>query len=154
MRDKRRRGTHVFGADGLDDGVWRGTEELGDDAELVDIWIDRRGIVESAQRAPLPSSSLLLTSFSTSSNRSILSTSPLPCRPSSSTFSSPSAFKSSQQKQKGQLTVLPREQRLPDQHLRQNTSNTPDIDRMVVLLPREHDLGRSVVSSGDVASHL
>jgi hypothetical protein len=31
------RKTYVFGADGLDDGVWRGTEEFGDDAELVDV---------------------------------------------------------------------------------------------------------------------
>lgn len=46
------------------------------------------------------------------------------------------------------------EQRLALQHFCEDATSTPDIHLHVVLLPREHDLGRSVVSSGDVASHL
>ena len=35
MRDTRR--THVLAGDGLDDILWRRTEELCDDRELVDV---------------------------------------------------------------------------------------------------------------------
>lgn len=51
-------------------------------------------------------------------------------------------------------TVFAREQRLPLQHLRKDTSRAPDIDRDVILLPGEHDLRRAVVPCRDVARHL
>lgn len=50
--------------------------------------------------------------------------------------------------------ILPREQRLPLQHLRKDASRTPDVDLDIVLLPRQHDLGRTVVARRDVARHL
>lgn len=50
--------------------------------------------------------------------------------------------------------VFAREQRLALQHLRKNTPCTPDIHFHIVLLPCEHDLGRPVVSRGDIACHL
>lgn len=51
-------------------------------------------------------------------------------------------------------TVLAREQRFSFQHLREDTSRTPDIDRDVILLPSEHDLRRTVIPCRDVARHL
>lgn len=50
--------------------------------------------------------------------------------------------------------ILPREQRLPLQHLGKDAARAPDIDLDVVLLPRQHDLGRAVVARRDVARHL
>ncbi len=50
--------------------------------------------------------------------------------------------------------ILPREQRLALQHLCKDTSRAPDINLDIVLLPCEHDLGRSVVSCRDVTGHL
>ena len=50
--------------------------------------------------------------------------------------------------------VLSGEQRLALKHLREDAPRTPDIDLHVVLLPREHDLGCSVVSRGNVSGHL
>jgi hypothetical protein len=50
--------------------------------------------------------------------------------------------------------VLSGEQRLTLEHLGENTSNTPDIDFNIVLLPGEHDFGGSVVSRRDVTGHL
>ena len=50
--------------------------------------------------------------------------------------------------------ILSWEKRLPLQHLCKDTSRTPDVHLHVVFLPREHDLGRSVVSCRDVSSHL
>ena len=50
--------------------------------------------------------------------------------------------------------ILPREQGLALQHLREDASCTPDINFDIVLLPCEHDLGRSVVSRGDISGHL
>ena len=43
---------------------------------------------------------------------------------------------------------------LSEKHLSEDASDRPDVDRMVVLLPREHDLGRSVVPGRDVTGHL
>lgn len=50
--------------------------------------------------------------------------------------------------------VLAWEQGLALQHFCEDTAGTPDVHLNIVLLPREHDLGRSVVSSRDVAGHL
>lgn len=50
--------------------------------------------------------------------------------------------------------ILAREQRLALEHLGKDTPGTPDVNLHVVLLPCEHDLGRSVVSRRDVARHL
>jgi hypothetical protein len=50
--------------------------------------------------------------------------------------------------------VLSGEKRLALEHLGENAASTPDIHLHVVLLPREHDLRRSVVSGGDISGHL
>jgi len=50
--------------------------------------------------------------------------------------------------------VLSGEQRLALEHLGEDTSNTPDIDFNIVLLPSEHDFGGSVVSRRDITGHL
>ena len=50
--------------------------------------------------------------------------------------------------------ILAREKRLALQHFREDAACAPDVHFDVVLLPREHDLGCSVVSRGDVARHL
>lgn len=50
--------------------------------------------------------------------------------------------------------VLAGEQGLSLEHLSKDTASRPDIDLNVVLLPSEHNLGSSVVSRGNVASHL
>ena len=50
--------------------------------------------------------------------------------------------------------VLAGEQWLALEHLCKNTAGTPDVHLYIIFLPREHDLRRSVVSGGDVASHL
>lgn len=50
--------------------------------------------------------------------------------------------------------VLSGEQRLALQHLGKDAAGTPDIDLNVVLLPREHDLGRSIISGRDITRHL
>lgn len=50
--------------------------------------------------------------------------------------------------------VLAGEQRLALEHFCENAASTPDIDLHIVLLPREHDLGCSVVARRDISSHL
>jgi hypothetical protein len=50
--------------------------------------------------------------------------------------------------------ILPWEKRLAFQHLCEDTSSTPDINLDIVLLPCEHNLRGSVVSRGDISSHL
>lgn len=50
--------------------------------------------------------------------------------------------------------VLAGEQRLALKHLGKDTSNTPNINFNIVLLPSEHDLGSSVISCRDVTGHL
>lgn len=50
--------------------------------------------------------------------------------------------------------VLSREQRLALEHFGEDTSCAPNIDLYVVLLPREHNLWRSVVPGGNIAGHL
>lgn len=50
--------------------------------------------------------------------------------------------------------VLAGEKGLSLQHLREDTSGTPDVHLDIVFLPGEHDFGSSVVSCGDVARHL
>lgn len=50
--------------------------------------------------------------------------------------------------------VLAGEQRLALQHLCKNAACAPDVDLDVVLLPREHNLRRSVVPCRDIARHL
>ena len=50
--------------------------------------------------------------------------------------------------------VLAREQRFPFEHLRKDTSRTPDIHLDVVLLPCEHDLWGTIIPSRDVSRHL
>jgi hypothetical protein len=79
--------TYVLAADGLNNIIRRGTEQFGDDGELVDV-------------------------------------------------------------------VLSGEQGLALEHLGKDTSDTPDINFNVVLLPGEHDFGSSVVSRRDVTGHL
>jgi len=79
--------SYVLAADSLDNIVWWGSEQLGDDGKLVDM-------------------------------------------------------------------VLAGEQRLALEHLGKDTSDTPDINLNIVLLPGEHDFGSSVVSRRDVTGHL
>ena len=50
--------------------------------------------------------------------------------------------------------VFAREQRLALQHLGKDAACAPDVDLDIVLLPREHDLGCSVVPCRDIARHL
>ena len=50
--------------------------------------------------------------------------------------------------------VLSREKRLALEHLGKDAPRAPDVHLDVVLLPREHDFGCSVVSRRDVARHL
>lgn len=50
--------------------------------------------------------------------------------------------------------ILPREQRLPLQHLREDTSRAPNINLNIILLPRQHDLGRAIVARRHVSRHL
>ena len=52
------------------------------------------------------------------------------------------------------LTIFPGEQRSSFQHLRENASRTPDIHGIVILLPRQHDLGGAVIPCRDVSGHL
>lgn len=66
-------------------------------------------------------------------------------------------WRSSQQlRNDGELVhmVLSWEQWLALQHLRKDAPCAPNINLHIVLLPCEHDLGRSVVSSRDVTRHL
>ena len=51
-------------------------------------------------------------------------------------------------------TVLAGEEWLALEHLCEDAARGPDVDRDVVLLPRQHDLGRAVVPRRDVAGHL
>lgn len=50
--------------------------------------------------------------------------------------------------------VLSREENFSQNHLRQNTSDAPDIYSIGVFLPSQYDLWSSIVSCGDIASHL
>lgn len=50
--------------------------------------------------------------------------------------------------------IFSREQGLPFQHLGEDAAGAPNIDLDIVLLPREHDLGRPVISRRDIAGHL
>lgn len=50
--------------------------------------------------------------------------------------------------------VLAREQRLALEHFCEDAAGAPDINLNVVLLPREHDLGGTVVPRGNVSGHL
>lgn len=50
--------------------------------------------------------------------------------------------------------ILPWEQRFALQHLGEDAPGTPDVHLHVVLLPREHDLRRTVVPSRDITRHL
>jgi hypothetical protein len=43
-------------------------------------------------------------------------------------------------------TVLPREEGLALEHLGENASRAPNVDRDIILLPREHDLGGPIIS--------
>ena len=51
-------------------------------------------------------------------------------------------------------TVLAGEEWLALEHFGKDAARGPDVDRDVVLLPGEHDLGGAVVARGDVAGHL
>lgn len=51
-------------------------------------------------------------------------------------------------------TVLSGEDGLAENHLCQNAPNRPNVDRVVILLPREHNLRRPVVPRRDVTCHL
>ena len=79
--------SYILASNSVDNVIWRGSQELSDDRELVDM-------------------------------------------------------------------ILSREKRLALQHLCKDTSCTPDINLNIVLLPREHDLGRSVVSCRHISGHL
>lgn len=50
-------------------------------------------------------------------------------------------------------TVLARKQGLAAKHLGQNAAHRPDIDRLGVLLKRQHDLGSTVPTGGHVFRH-
>jgi hypothetical protein len=50
--------------------------------------------------------------------------------------------------------VLSWEKRLALQHLREDTTRTPDINLHIILLPCKHDLRRPVVSRRDISGHL
>lgn len=50
--------------------------------------------------------------------------------------------------------VLSREERLSLQHLGEDAACAPNVDLHVILLPGEHDLGGTVISRGNVTSHL
>lgn len=50
--------------------------------------------------------------------------------------------------------ILAGEQGLSLEHLRENAASAPDVNLNVVLLPREHDFGGSVVSRRHISSHL
>lgn len=53
----------------------------------------------------------------------------------------------------GVLTVFAREQRLAAQHLGQNTAYTPHVDRLGILLERQHDLWRTVPARSHIFRH-
>jgi len=50
--------------------------------------------------------------------------------------------------------ILAGEERLALQHLGEDATSTPDVHLDIVFLPREHDLGRPVVSRRDISCHL
>ena len=50
--------------------------------------------------------------------------------------------------------VLAWEKRLALKHLCKDAACAPDINLHIVLLPREHNLGRAVVSGRDITGHL
>jgi len=50
--------------------------------------------------------------------------------------------------------VLSGEQWLALEHFCKDAARAPNVNLHVVFLPSEHNLGRSVVSSGDVSRHL
>ena len=51
------------------------------------------------------------------------------------------------------MIVPPREERFPRQHLGQYAPHRPHVDRLGVLLEREHDLGGAVPPRRDVFGH-
>ena len=51
------------------------------------------------------------------------------------------------------LTVFPRKQWLPAQHLGKNASHTPHINRLGILLECQHNLGSTVPSCGHIFGH-
>ncbi|KAG5458717.1 MAG: hypothetical protein BJ554DRAFT_1008, partial [Olpidium bornovanus] len=55
----------------------------------------------------------------------------------------------------GELVVVvpPREQGLPAEHLGEDAPDAPDVDRLGVLLERQHDLRCAVPPRGDVLGH-
>jgi hypothetical protein len=50
--------------------------------------------------------------------------------------------------------ILAGEERLALQHFGEDAARTPDVDLNIVLLPRQHDLGGTVISRGYIAGHL
>ena len=50
--------------------------------------------------------------------------------------------------------VFSREERFALEHFSEDASCAPNIDFDVIFLPREHDLGSSIVSRRDVTGHL
>lgn len=50
--------------------------------------------------------------------------------------------------------ILSWEQRLALKHLSKDASSTPDINLNIILLPCKHNLRCSVISGGDITSHL
>jgi hypothetical protein len=53
-----------------------------------------------------------------------------------------------------ELTVFPWEEGFPFQHLGEDASCAPYIDRDVVFLPGQHDFRCAIVSGGNVTRHL
>ena len=49
--------------------------------------------------------------------------------------------------------VIPGEEGPAEQHLRKDAPRTPDIDFLIVVLPRKHDFGGAVVAGRDVSGH-
>jgi hypothetical protein len=50
--------------------------------------------------------------------------------------------------------ILSREQRFSFEHFGENATSTPDINFDVILLPCKHDFWGSVISGGNITSHL
>jgi hypothetical protein len=50
--------------------------------------------------------------------------------------------------------ILSREKWFSFQHFGENATSTPNINLDIILLPCKHDFGSSVVSGGDITSHL
>ena len=50
------------------------------------------------------------------------------------------------------LTIVFREQWLSEQHLCEDAPHTPQVQRQVITMIKEHDLGSPIVTCGDIAS--